>query len=254
MTRSMDGRVALVTGSGAGIGRASAKTFSTEGAKVVVADVDVSAGEETVNMIKQLGGKAIFIKADISDANEVESLISQIVGVYGQLDYAHNNAGIFGEASRIHRYSEDQWDTVMRINLKGVWLCMKYEILQMREQQSGGSIVNTASAAGLVGVEGRSAYSASKHGVVGLTKTAALEYATIGIRVNAVCPGIIRTAMTTEFQADPETEAKMINQLHPIGRLGNPEEIAEAVVWLCSDKASFITGHAMSIDGGWTAR
>ena len=253
MTRSLEGKVALVTGGSSGIGRASAITFAREGASVIIADLDVSGGEDTLMTIRKSGGEATFIKTDVSKAIEVEALINRSLEIYGRLDCAHNNAGIFGPANRIHSYPEEEWDHVINVNLKGVWLCMKYEILHMRHQGSG-SIVNTSSTAGLTAGEGRSAYSASKHGVIGLTKTVAVEYATRGIRVNAVCPGIIRTAMTAEIQANPTMEEQMISRFHPIGRLGNPEEVAEAVVWLCSDKASFITGHALGVDGGWLAQ
>lgn len=253
MAGQFDGKVALVTGAGSGIGRASALAFAREGAKIVVADIVVEGGEETVRMIKAAGGEALFAKADVSEAAEVQALVKSAVQTYGRLDYAHNNAGIMGAMAPTADCTEENWDRLMAINLKGVWLCMRYEIPQMRKQ-GGGAIVNTSSAAGLVAFPTLSAYVASKHGVAGLTKTAALEYARASIRVNAVCPGFIRTPMVEPFAAGaPEAEAQFLGTL-PIGRAGTPEEVAEAVVWLCSDAASYVTGHAMLIDGGMTTQ
>ena len=253
MARRLEDRVALVTGGSAGIGRASALAFAREGAKVVVSDIDVAGGEETVKMIGKAGGGAIFVKADVSNAIEVEALINKAIETYGRLDYAHNNAGIPGIVAPTTECTEENWDRVININLKGVWLCMKYEIPQMLKQ-GGGAIVNTASVLGLVGEEDMPAYVASKHGVVGLTKAAALEYATAGIRVNAVCPGVIRTPGAERLIAeDPQWEGLRLAE-HPIGRLGTPLEVAEAAVWLCSDAASFVTGLVMAVDGGYTAR
>jgi NAD(P)-dependent dehydrogenase (short-subunit alcohol dehydrogenase family) len=210
-------------------------------------------GQQTVHLITEQGGEAIFVRTDVSQAVEVQALISKAVETYGRLDCAHNNAGIAGGVrARTAEYPEDRWHQVIAVNLTGVWLCMKYEIPQMLHQ-GGGTIVNTASAAGLVGSRGTSAYVASKHGVVGLTKTAALEYAQQGIRVNCVCPGAIQTPMTDRAWSDPARRARVIAS-EPVGRIGNPEEIAEAVVWLCSDAASFVTGHAMSVDGGYVAQ
>jgi NAD(P)-dependent dehydrogenase (short-subunit alcohol dehydrogenase family) len=246
------GKVALITGGGSGIGRASALTFAREGAKVVVADVAVEGGEETVQLIQQRGGEAIFVKADVSRAAEVEALVARAVQTYGRLDCAHNNAGIEGAAATTIDYAEDAWERVLAINLKGVWLCMKYEIPQILKQ-GGGAIVNTASTAGLVGYRGGSAYVASKHGVVGLTKTAALEYAKAGVRVNAVCPGAIDTPMMGRLTGHRPQRAERMAAAEPVGRMGQPKEIAEAVVWLCSEAASFVTGHAMAVDGGLTA-
>ncbi len=246
------GKVALITGGGSGIGRASALTFAREGAKVVVADVAVEGGEETVQLIQQRGGEAIFVKADVARAAEVETLVARAVQTYGRLDCAHNNAGIEGAAATTVDYAEDAWERVLAINLKGVWLCMKYEIPHMLKQ-GGGAIVNTASTAGLVGYRGGSAYVASKHGVVGLTKTAALEYAKPGVRVNAVCPGAIDTPMMGRLTGHRPQQAERMAAAEPVGRMGQPEEIAEAVVWLCSEAASFVTGHAMAVDGGLTA-
>ena len=250
MPGQFEGKVALVTGGSSGIGRASALAFAREGTKVVVADVNVEGGEETVQKIEELGGEGIFTRADMSNTADVEAMVTKAVEAYGRLDCAFNNAGLFGLGS-IVECTEQDWDRIMDVNLKGVWLCLKYEILQMLEQR-GGVIVNTASVAGLVGGAGATPYVASKHGVVGLTKVAALEYADQGIRVNAVCPGLTRTPMIKDL-LNTEREESSISR-HPIGRLGTPEEIAEAVVWLCSDAASFVTGHAMPVDGGYVAQ
>jgi NAD(P)-dependent dehydrogenase (short-subunit alcohol dehydrogenase family) len=253
MPRRLDSKVALVTGGASGIGRATALTFAREGAKLVIADMNEEGGQQTVHLITEKGGEAIFVKTAVSKAVEVQALISKAVETYGRLDCAHNNAGIAGGVRALSAdYPEERWHQVIAVNLTGVWLCMKYELAQMRSQGSG-AIVNTASAAGLVGGRGMSAYVASKHGVVGLTKTAALEYAQQGIRVNCVCPGVIQTPMTKRGLNDPELRARLIAS-EPMGRVGTPEEVAEAVVWLCSDAASFVTGHTMTIDGGFVAQ
>jgi NAD(P)-dependent dehydrogenase (short-subunit alcohol dehydrogenase family) len=253
MARLLEGKVALVTGAGSGIGRATALVCAREGAKVVVADVVVAGGEETVRLIKATGGEALFVKADMAKAAEVEAMVNTAVAAYGRLDCAHNNAGIEGAMDTTADYTEEDWDRVIRVNLTGVWLCMKYEIAQMLKQ-GGGAIVNTASGAGLVAVPRMPAYVASKHGVVGLTRTAALEYAKAGIRVNAVCPGAIQTPMVERVTSRRPGMVERMAVAMPIGRMGKPEEIAEAVVWLCSDAASFVTGHAMSVDGGAVAQ
>jgi len=254
MPGTLDGKVALVTGGASGIGRATALTFAREGAKLVVADMNVDGGQQTVHMITENGGEATFVQVNVSNATEVQAMISKAVETYGRLDCAHNNAGISSGGQRAFTadYPEERWHQVIAINLTGVWLCMKYEIPQML-QQGGGTIVNTASVAGLVGLPYASAYVASKHGVVGLTRTAALEYAKSGIRVNCVCPGYIETPMTEQGRNDPERMAHMLES-EPIGRIGKPEEIAETVVWLCSDAASFVTGHTMTVDGGYVAQ
>lgn len=250
---AFDGKVALVTGAGSGIGRVSAQAFAAEGASVVVADVMTEGGEETVRLIKGTGGNAVFVRADVSRASEVEAMVQRAVETYGRLDYAFNNAGIEGASAGTVDHPEDVWDRVLAINLKGVWLCMKYEIPEMLKH-GGGAIVNTASVAGLIGSAGTVAYTASKHGVVGLTKTTALEFARQGIRVNAVCPGIIRTPMLERvFSHRPGMEAQL-TALEPVGRIAKPEEVAQAVVWLCSDAASFMTAVALPVDGGWTAQ
>lgn len=249
MAESLDGKVALVTGAGSGIGRASALAFAGEGAKVVVADVQVKGGDETVKMIKDIGGEAIFVKADVSKASDIENLIRTAVSKYKRLDCAHNNAGIEGASASTADCTEENWDRVIDINLKGVWLCMKYEIPQMLRQGKG-AIVNTSSVAGLVGFRDMPAYCASKGGIIALTRGAALEYAARGIRINAVCPGVIRTPMVDRVTGGkPEAEAPFV-VLEPVGRMGTPEEVADVVVWLCSDKASFVTGHPMVVDGG----
>lgn len=253
MAGLVDGKIALVTGAGSGIGRATALVFAREGAKVVVADVVVDGGEETVRLIKAAGGEAVFVKADMAKAAEVEAMVQKAVATYGRLDCAHNNAGIEGATGRTADYREEDWNRVISINLTGVWLCMKYEISQMLKQ-GGGAIVNTASDAGLLGVPQMPAYVASKHGVVGLTKTAALEYAKSGIRVNAVCPGVIKTPMVERITGQRAGRAERMAAAEPVGRMGKPEEIAEAVVWLCSEAASFVTGLPMPVDGGIAAQ
>jgi NAD(P)-dependent dehydrogenase (short-subunit alcohol dehydrogenase family) len=253
MAGLVQGKVVLVTGGGSGIGRATALKSAQEGAKVVIADYAQEGGERTVKMITEAGGKASFVPADVSVAKQVEAMVAKAVETYGRIDGAYNNAGIEGRMATTTEATEENFDRIIAINLKGVWLCMKYEIPQMLKQ-GGGSIVNTASVAGLVAIERLPAYNASKHGVIGLTRTAALEYAAKNIRVNCVCPGAIRTPMT-ERVLDKEgiSEQEWIAP-EPIGRMGRPEEIAAAVVWLLSDAASFVTGHPMAIDGGWVAR
>jgi len=257
MSGRLDGKVALVTGGGSGIGRATALAFAHEDAKVVVADMAVEGGEATVRMIQEARGEALFLKADVSKAGEVQALVRRTVETYGRLDCAHNNAGVGVVPVPTADVTEAQWDSTININLKGVWLCMKYEIPQMLTQ-GGGVIVNTASILGLVGIPTAAAYVASKHGVVGLTKAAVLEYAQAGLRINAVCPGFIRTPMVERFvelaSRDNPHITEQVTALHPLGRLGAPAEVAEVVVWLCSDAASFVTGHTMTVDGGYVAQ
>ena len=256
MAGCLKDKVALITGGSSGIGRACAQIFAREGAKVVVTDVNVTGGEETVRAIQEAGGEASFVRADVSQAAEVEAMVARAVALYGRLDCGFNNASDnaahLGALVPTHEYPEENWDRIIDVNLKGVWLCMKFEIRQMLEQ-GGGAIVNTSSALGLVGTRDMPAYVASKHGIVGLTRAAALEYAEQGIRVNAVCPGYIRTPMTKARLDDPEGAARMLAR-EPIGRVGEPEEVAETVVWLCSEAASFVTGHALAVDGGWVAQ
>ncbi|MGI8856254.1 MAG: glucose 1-dehydrogenase [Thermomicrobiales bacterium] len=246
---AMQGKVALVTGGGSGIGRASSLAFAVLGARVVVSDIAPSGAEATVGMIRDAGGEASFIRADVSQSAAVAALIRATVERYGRLDYAHNNAGIEGAVGSLLDYPEEVWDAVMAVNLKGVWLCMKEEIPQMLAQ-GGGAIVNTSSIAGLRGGRLLFAYGASKFGVIGMTKSASQEFAGRGIRVNAVCPGVIDTPMVARAFT-PEITANLKER--QMGRLGTPEEIAQAVVWLCSDAASFVTGAALPIDGGSTA-
>ena len=251
MTEEMQGKTAIVTGGGSGIGRASALEFASRGASVLVADVDGDAAARTATEIRDRGSRAESIRADVSSDAEVEAMVSCAVDAFGGLDYAFNNAGIAGPMATTVDYGEQEWDRVIAVNLKGVWLCMKHEIPRMLER-GGGSIVNTASIAGLVG-GASSAYNASKHGVVGMTKQAALEYSGQGVRVNAVCPSIIITPMIEGvFSKRPELERRWLER-EPIGRFAPPEEVATVVVWLCSPGASYVTGHAMPVDGGWLA-
>jgi NAD(P)-dependent dehydrogenase (short-subunit alcohol dehydrogenase family) len=252
-TSQFSGKVALVTGAARGIGRASALAFAREGARVVVADARVREGRQTVQAITRRGGEAVFVRTDVGQSRDVRRLIGQTIACYGRLDFAHNNAGIEGAPGLTADCSDANWERVIRTNLKGVWLCMKHEIPRMLKQ-GGGSIVNTASIAGLVGLKAFPAYVASKHGIIGLTKAAALEYAGGNLRINAVCPGPIATAMIQrQTGGRPEAEARL-KAANPSGRMGQPEEVAAAVVWLCSGASSFVTGHALTVDGGYTAR
>jgi len=252
MIRELEGKVALVTGGTSGIGRDTAVLFAKAGAKVVVAGRREREGEETVELVRAAGGDGLFVKTDVSKATEVDALVRETVERFGRLDVAFNNAGIEGVFAPIIRQSEEDWDRTIAINLKGVWLCLKYEIRQMLKQGGGGAIVNMASIIGLVGSAGVAAYSASKHGVIGLTKTAALENAKSGIRINAVCPGFTETPMADRTLRAPAVRQYVLS-CHPIGRLGKPAEIAEAVVWMCSDRASFMTGQSLVLDGGFLA-
>jgi NAD(P)-dependent dehydrogenase (short-subunit alcohol dehydrogenase family) len=250
---ALSGKVALVTGAASGIGRQSALAFARAGAKVVVSDVTVDAGEETVSMIKKAGGEAFFVRADVSKSGDVNALVAKTVEKYGKLDCAHNNAGIEGVLGPCGECTEENWDRTIAINLTGVFLCCKAEIAQFLKQ-GGGVIVNTASVAGLVGFAGIPAYTASKHGVNGLTKQIALDYAKANIRVNSVCPGVIKTPMIDRFTGGDPEALKAFTATEPVGRLGLPEEIADAVVYLCTDQASFITGINMPVDGGFIAQ
>jgi NAD(P)-dependent dehydrogenase (short-subunit alcohol dehydrogenase family) len=253
MAGKVQGKIALVTGGGSGIGRATALVLAREGAKVMIADYVPEGGDRTVKLIKEAGGDASFLHTDVSDPKQVEAMVNKTVETYGRIDCAFNNAGIEGRMADTVAATEENFDRIIAINLKGVWLCMKYEIPQMLKQ-GGGSIVNTASAAGLVAVEGLSAYNASKHGVVGLTKTAALEFAQKNIRVNCVCPGLINTPMVARMIDSGGMNEQDFIAAEPVARMGKPEEIGEGVVWLLSDAASFVTGHPLAIDGGWVAR
>ncbi|MGW8954780.1 glucose 1-dehydrogenase [Streptomyces sp. NPDC055709] len=249
----LEDKVVIITGAARGIGRSSAVHFARHGARLLLADLDSEPGEEVADLVRQEGGEAAFVRTNVSSAQDVEALVATAVRQYGRLDCAFNNAGIDGEAAPLSESSEENWDLVTSVDLKGVWLCLKYELREM-VQHGGGSIVNTASAAGTVGLDyGLSAYVAAKHGVIGLTRAAALEYATQGIRVNAVCPGVVRTTMLEEaIRAGLVTEEEA-TALQPMRRLGKPKEIARAAAWLCSDQASFVTGHAMAVDGGFVA-
>ena len=265
MNTPFQDKVALVTGAAGGIGRASAMAFARQKAKVVAADIDVKGGQETVELIKGEGAEAVFISVDVTNSREVKSLIDQIVSRYGQLDYAHNNAGIEGKKATLVEQTEEDWDRLIDINLKGIWLCMKYEIPAMLRNESG-AIVNTGSVSSELGLKNYSPYCASKHGIIGLTKTAALEFIKHNIRVNAVCPGLIDTEMISRsivgetlvddgitgfFQnLKRYVGGTMLKNKQPSGRMGLAEEVAEAVVWLCSEKASFVNGHALVVDGG----
>jgi len=253
MGEQFNGKVALVTGGSSGIGRACALAFARNEAKVVVADVQERLGEETVQQIKSKEGDAVFIRCDVSRSSEARDLIAGIVKKFGQLDYACNNAGIEGPSALTADYPEDMWNRVLAINLTGMWNCMRFEIPQMLKQGKG-AIVNMSSVAGLAGFENLSAYAASKHAILGLTRSAALEYATKGIRINAVCPGVIQTPMVDRLlKAGGEETRREFIEMEPVKRFGRPEEVAEAMVWLSSDAASFITGAALPVDGGITA-
>jgi NAD(P)-dependent dehydrogenase (short-subunit alcohol dehydrogenase family) len=252
----VDGKTAVVTGAGSGIGRASAERFAAEGANVVVADIVAETGRETVDLIEDAGGDATFVEVDVCDFESVENMVDVAVDTYGSLDFAHNNAGILTGFAGVTDIEDAQWDKLMDINLKGVWACLKAE-LPVMEAQGSGAIVNTASESGLVGMGGLASYSASKHGVVGLTKTVALEYATRGIRVNAIAPGPTNTNIQSGMSGggDPsemefDTSA-MIDV--PMDRIADPEEMAGAVAFLCSDDASYISGHTLPVDGGQAA-
>jgi NAD(P)-dependent dehydrogenase (short-subunit alcohol dehydrogenase family) len=245
-------KVAFVTGGSFGIGRATAIAFARRGAKVAIADWIEDKEHTTIRMIEQAGGTAKFFRCDVSDSSQVKAAIDQTVKAFGRLDYAFNNAGIEGENAITHECSEENWDRTIGINQKGVWLCMKMQIPQMLKN-GGGVIVNCASIAGLSGFAGLPAYVASKHAVIGLTKSASLEYAKKGIRVNAVCPGVIHTDMIDRVTGKDKEVEKQYVAMEPIGRMGKPEEVAEAVVWLCSGSASFVTGIAMPVDGGYDA-
>jgi len=254
MADTMAGKVALITGGSSGIGRSVGLLFAREGARVVVTARRTDEGEETVQMIREAGGEACFVQTDVSQAAAVQALVNTCVTRYGRLDYAVNNAGIEGSIVPMIDYTENDWDAIIDINLKGVWLCMKAEVVQM-QQNGGGAIVNVSSVGGLIGFPRMGPYVATKHGIIGLTKTAALEYATHNIRVNVLCPGLIDTPMADRvvkgLQAGGIDAEHLVMSLTPLRRRGTPAEIAEAAVWLCSDAASYVTGHAMVVDGGF---
>lgn len=247
---ALENKVALVTGAGAGIGRASAQIFAREGASVVVADVDEEGGRETVELIEAKGGQASFIRTDVAVKDDVYAMVQHAVDTYGGLDCAHNNAGITSPMVPLADYPDDGWDRAIAVQLTGVYHCLKAEIPRMLER-GGGAIVNTASGVGLVGYANQSAYTASKHGVLGLTKVAALDYGHLGVRVNAVCPGTARTPMVDAAIKNMPGIDEELKKLHPIGRIGEAEEIAEAAMWLCTPAASFVLGVALPVDGGY---
>jgi NAD(P)-dependent dehydrogenase (short-subunit alcohol dehydrogenase family) len=251
MEQIFEGKTAIVTGANSGIGQATAYAFAERGANVVIADV--TSDMTTMKTIHARGGSAIFVHCDVSKEEDVMSLIHKTLAAFDGLDYAYNNAGIEGVSAHIQDISVEEWDRTIDINLKGVWLCMKHEIREMLKHGQG-AIVNCASVAGLVGFEGIAPYEASKHGVVGLTKTAALENAKTGIRINAICPGVIHTPMIDRFLKGNAANEAALSAGEPVGRMGSPEEIAEAVMWLCSDASSFVTGDAIPVDGGWVAQ
>jgi NAD(P)-dependent dehydrogenase (short-subunit alcohol dehydrogenase family) len=251
MEKVFKNKVALITGATSGIGKATAIAFAKRGAIVIA--VDKIENSDALDAIKKTANKMLFIPCDVSNSTEVKLMIEKIITTFGRLDYAFNNAGIEGRKAITADCSEENWDNTLTVNLKGIWLCMKYEIPEMLKHHKG-VIINCASVAGLVGFYGSPAYVASKHGVIGLTKTAALEYAQKGIRVNAVCPGIIDTPMIDRVTKKDKEVERQFTKMEPLGRFGTPEEIANAVVWMCSDEASFVTGHPMIVDGGFVAQ
>jgi NAD(P)-dependent dehydrogenase (short-subunit alcohol dehydrogenase family) len=248
-----DQKVAIVTGGNSGIGRATAIALAREGAKVTVAGRRASEGDETVRLIKEAGSDAIFVKTDVAIENDVRSLVEKTVDTFGRLDYAVNNAGIGEKMTPLVEQTSEKFDQIMNTNVRGIWLSMKYEIPKMIKN-GGGAIVNTSSGAGLVGFPQMSVYIASKHAVLGLTKSAALEYAKSGIRINAIAPGGVETDMLMQTVGDDHRFLEIFRSMHPIGRIGRPEEIANAVVWLLSDRASFVLGHTLLVDGGIVSR
>ena len=252
MTAELHGKVGIITGATSGIGRDAAVLFAKAGAKVVLAGRREVEGKETLDLVRAAGGDGLFVKTDVSKAAEVQALVQKTVEKFGRLDVAFNNAGIEGAWIPIAEQSEEDWSRTIDINLKGVWLCLKYEIQQLLKQGGGGAIVNMASVAGLIGSAGAATYCASKHGVIGLTKSAALETAKSGIRINVVCPAVIETPMGERIFGAPDMKKYALG-LHPIGRFGTPMEIAEAVLWMCSDRASFMTGQSLVLDGGFLA-
>ncbi|SRR5579875_741151 len=254
MAGLLEGKCALITGAGAGIGRGAALTFARHGAKVAVVDVAPETGEETARLIRAEGGEALFIKCNVALAADVKLMVDRVVSTFGRLDCAFNNAGVETSLLKLAEDTEENFDRLVAINLKGVWLCMKDEINQMLRQGGGGAIVNTASTAGLVGTELHAIYTATKHGVIGLTKTGAIEYAKNGIRINAVCPGGTETPMLQRLIPELKQRGRIMGAMTPLARTARPEEMGEAAAWLCSDRASFVTGHSLVADGGLTAR
>ena len=248
---SLTGKVAFVTGAATGIGRATALAFARQGANVVAADLSEQGNQETARMIEEVGGRALAVKCDVSRGNDVKAALDKAIEAFGRLDFAFNNAGVEQPITATADVTEEEWDRIIDIDLRSIFLCMKYEIPLMLKQGAG-AIVNTSSGAGVKGFAGQAAYCAAKYGIVGLTKAAALDYAKTNIRVNAVCPGIINTPMMDRFSGGTAEGRESVIAQEPVGRMGKPEEIAAAVVWLCSDAAAFVVGHAMVIDGGQT--
>lgn len=248
-----DGKVALVTGGGVGIGRATSLAFAREGAQVVIGNRNAERGDEVVKAIQDAGGEASFLRTDVESEGDIKALVDHTVSTYGRLDVAFNNAGVEGLVAPLVDQTDDNYRTVMDINVRGVWLSMKYQIPEMLKT-GGGAVVNNSSVAGMIGFGGIGIYSASKHAVMGLTKCAALEYSAQGVRVNAVNPGVIDTSMVDRLADSMATEKDSLSALHPIGRIGHPDEVANAVLWLCSEKASFVTGIGLPVDGAFTAQ